>query len=80
MVYGCMVYTEGADTAAVSCGTSHASAAHHFGGYSKTCYEKLFTRVESPATAVSLLESGEWNYIKAIKNKNVASQFQLFDS
>ena len=31
----------------------------HFGGYSKVCYEKLFTRVESHASAVSLLESGE---------------------
>ena len=82
MVYGCMVYTERADTAAVSCGTSHASAAHHSGGYSKTVtrYEKLFTRVESPASAASLLESGEWNYIKAINNKNVATQFHLFDS
>ena len=26
MVYGCMVYTERAEMAAVSCGTSHASA------------------------------------------------------
>ena len=26
MVHGCMVYTERAETAAVSCGTSHASA------------------------------------------------------
>ena len=32
---------------------------HHFGGYSKVCYEKLFTRVESNANAASLLESGE---------------------
>ena len=32
MVQGCMVYTERAETAAVSCGTSHASAVstHHF--------------------------------------------------
>ena len=37
MVPGCIVYTERAEMAAVSCGTSHASAVstHHFGGYSK---------------------------------------------
>ena len=32
---------------------------HHFGGYSKTRYKKLFTHVESHASAVSLLGSGE---------------------
>ena len=32
---------------------------HHFGGYSKTRYKKLFTHVESHASAVSLLKSGE---------------------
>ena len=32
---------------------------HHFGGYSKTRYDKLFTHAESHASAVSLLESGE---------------------
>ena len=54
-----MVYTERAETAAVSCGTSHASAsAHHFGGYSKPRYKKLVAHVESHASAVSLLESG----------------------
>ena len=31
----------------------------HLGGYSKMCYKKLFTHVESHASAVSLLESGE---------------------
>ena len=31
---------------------------HHFGGYSKTRYKKLFTHVESHASAVSLLKSG----------------------
>ena len=67
MVHGCMVYTERAEMAAVSGGTSHASAVvHHFGGYSKTRLKKLFTRVESYASAVSLLES----IIKAIKKKN----------
>ena len=32
---------------------------HHFGGYSKTCYKKLATHLESHASTVSLLESGE---------------------
>ena len=32
---------------------------NHSGGYSKTRDEKLFTHVESHASAVSLLESGE---------------------
>ena len=38
----------------------------HFGGYSKKHYKKLVTHVESHASAVSLLESGEQRYIKAI--------------
>ena len=36
--------------------------------------KKLVTHVESHSTAVSLLESGEWCYIKAINNNN----FQCF--
>ena len=36
----------------------------------KTHYKKLFTHVESHASAVSLLKSGEWHYIKAINNNN----------
>ena len=36
----------------------------------KTRYKKLFTHVESHASAVSLLESGEKRYIKAINNNN----------
>ena len=59
MLHGCMVYTELAEMAAVSCGTSHASAVSTSGGYSKTRYKKLFTHVESHASAVSLFESGE---------------------
>ena len=70
MVHGCMVYTERAEMAAVSCGTSHASAVvHHFGEYSKTRDKKQVTFVELQASAVSLLESGEKRYIKAINNK-----------
>ena len=58
---GCMVFTERAETAAVSCGTSHASAVsiHYFGRYSKQRYKKLVTHVESHASAMNLLESGE---------------------
>ena len=43
---------------------------HHFGGYSKTHYKKLVTQVESHASAVTLLESGEQRYIKAISNND----------
>ena len=57
MVRGCMVYTECADTAAVSCGTSHVSAVST--PLKKTCYKMLFTHVESHASAVSLLKSRE---------------------
>ena len=42
--------------------------ATNFGGYSKTRYKKLFTHVESYARAGSLIESGEYRYIKAINN------------
>ena len=33
-------------------------------------YKKLVTHVESPMSAVRLLESGEQSYIKAINNNN----------
>ena len=62
MVHGCMVYTERAETAAVSCGTSHTSAVSTYTtsvDIKKTRYKKLVTRVELHASAVSLLESGE---------------------
>ena len=36
----------------------------------KTRYKKLFTHVESHASAVCLLESGEKRYIKVINNNN----------
>ena len=55
MVHGCMVYTERAEMAAVSCGTSHAASVVDI---QKTRYKKyfkkLFTYVESHASAVSL--------------------------
>ena len=67
MVHGCMVYTERAVTAAVSCGTSHASAVSTPLRWTvKTHYEILFTHVESHTKAVSLHESGEQRYIKTI--------------
>ena len=64
-VHGCMVYTERAEMAAVACGTSHASAVstplRWIFNNNKTRYikKKLFTHVESHASAVSLRESGE---------------------
>ena len=64
MVHGCMEYTERAEMAAVSCGTSHASAVGTplrwiSKKQQQKRYKKLFTHVESHASAVSLLESGE---------------------
>ena len=56
MVHGYMVYTERAETAAVSCGTSHVSAVST---PLRWIFKKLVTRVESRASAVNLLESGE---------------------
>ena len=51
MVHGCMVYTERAEMAAVSCGTSHATSVD----IQKTRYKKLVTHVESHASTVNLL-------------------------
>ena len=39
---------------------------HRIGGYSKTRYKKLVNHAETHASAVSLLESGEQRYIKAV--------------
>ena len=41
---------------------------HHFSGYSKMRHKKLVTHVEPHPSAVSLLESREQSYIKAINN------------
>ena len=74
MVHGCMVYTERAEMAAVSCSASHAIAVSTplRGIFKKnTRCKKLFTHVESQASAASLLESGEQRYIKAINNNNI---------
>ena len=59
-----MLYTERAETAAVSRCTSHASAVSTpLGCSSKMRYKELVTRVEPHASALSLLESGEHSAI-----------------
>ena len=68
-----MVYTERAETAAVSRGTSHASAVSTplRWVFKKRTIKKLFTHVKSHASAVSLLDSGEQRYIKATNNSYI---------
>ena len=70
MVHGCMVYTERAETAAVSYGTSHVSAVNTPPRwiFNKTRHEKLFTLAEPHASGVRLLEIGKYRYIKMINN------------
>ena len=68
-LYG--VHRTCAETAAVSCVTSHASAVSTPPvdiKKQKMCYKKLVSHVESHASAVSLLESREWRCIKVINN------------
>ena len=73
MVPGGMVYTERAETAAVSCGTSHVSAVSTplRWIFKKRAIKKLVTRVESHASALSLLENGEQRCIKAINKQTL---------
>ena len=61
IVIGCMVHTELAPRRQQfnMAPVMPALQVHHFGGYSKTRYKKLVSHVESHASAVSLLESGE---------------------
>ena len=67
MVHSCAVYTERAETAAVSCGTSHAGAVSaQLRWIFITRYKKLFTHAESHSGSGSLLESREQRYMKAI--------------
>ena len=71
MARGCTGYKESNETAAVSHGTSRASAVSTpLCGHSKTCYKKLVTHVDSHASVVSLLESREQRYIKVINSNN----------
>ena len=65
-----MVYTECAEMAAVSCGTSHVSTVSTPLRWILKNTLKVVTHVESHASAVSLLESGENCYIKAINNNS----------
>ena len=57
-----MVYTERAETAAVSCGTSHVGTVST--SLRWILKKALVTHVESHASAVSLLESVEYHHIK----------------
>ena len=77
MVHGCMVYTDRADTAAVSRGTSHASAVST---PLRWIFKKSCSRVKSRASAVSLLESGEQSYIKAINDNSPIIVQELCES
>ena len=57
-----MMYTELGETASVSCAIRHVSAVKYTTSvdiHSKTRYKKLVIHVESHASTVSLLESGE---------------------
>ena len=74
-----MVYTEPTKTEAVSRATSHVTtqtslSAHHFGGYSKRAIKKQHSfGIVCNESAVSLLESREQRYIKAIIIMNIHS-------
>ena len=46
---------------------------HRFGGYSRARYKKVVIRVESHASAMSLVESGEEGHIKVINNNNTST-------
>ena len=78
-LYG--VHRTCAETAAVSCGTSHASAVSTSLRwiFKKTRYKKLFTHVKSHASAVSLLESISVRililYIKYKKKWSIINRF-----
>ena len=69
-MHGCMVYTERAETAAISCGTNHASAVSTPLRWrlkqQEPHYKKLVIHVESHASTVSLFENGEQLCIKEI--------------
>jgi len=79
-----MLYTKHAETAAVSCGTYHASTVSTplRWIFKKTRFKKLVTHVESHASAVSLLESGGQRDIKKRERGDIqlVQQVQLFAS
>ena len=70
-----MVYAESAEMAAVSRGTSHASAVSTplRWIFNKTRYKKLVTHVESHASAVSLLKRAENSAIQAIIEPEIST-------
>ena len=76
MVHVCMMYTERAETAAVILGTSHVTAKQRFKYiplrwiFQTRCKKLQSLRVTCDKRALSLLESGERCYIKAINNTN----------
>ena len=74
-----MVYTERAETATVSRGTSHVSAVSIplWWIFKKRAIKKLVTHVESHASAVSLLESREQRYIKSHQQQNNNNKVHL---
>ena len=66
-----MVYTQCAEKAAVSCGTSHVSAVNiPLRWIFKKRAIKLVTHIEPHASAVSLLKRAENSVIQAIINQN----------
>ncbi len=67
--HGCLVHKERAETAAVLFGCNQPCQRCKW-ILKNTRYRKLFTHVESHASPVSLLESAEYQYIKAISNNN----------
>ena len=79
MVHGCMVYTERTEMAAVSCGTSRCKYTTSV-DIKKRAIKKLFTHVESHASAVSLLESGEQRYISDHQQQHSEHRFPASSS
>ena len=77
-----MVYIERAETAAVLSGYTTAVSKYTTSvdiekrATKRKRKKKLFTHVESHASAVSLLESGEQRYIKAINNSFTVQSFK----
>ena len=81
MVHGCMVYTERAETTAVSRGTSHvknqaALYVHHFGSYSKRFIKSL-----SHTFSITCATKAQWVCSRAensaISNINAISNIYL---
>ena len=70
MVHGCIVYTERAETAAVSHGTSHVATQQRCKYTTWVDIQKALQKVSHSSrstydkSAASLLESGEWRCIK----------------